>query len=281
MFISRFAPSPTGLLHLGHAYSALLTQNLVTRNSGTLHLRIEDIDITRCTPDFEKQIYRDLEWLGVHWDSTPLRQSEELSIYINSLKQLVDKGLVYGCDCTRSDIKKALSAPNNLANDVNTLVYPGTCREKNLPLDGRNVRLNLLKSKNYLETEYINFFEQGIGPNKENGDQTFDIAWLGKRYGDFIIARKDIRTSYHLAVTVDDAQQKVTHVSRGNDLFYVTPIHVILQNLLNFKTPVYIHHPLIKDKNGNKLAKSKGSESILSMRNSGTTIKDIRSILGL
>mgnify|MGYP001162269471 FL=1 len=281
MFISRFAPSPTGLLHLGHAYSALLTQNLVTRNSGTLHLRIEDIDITRCTPDFEKQIYRDLEWLGVQWDSTPLRQSEELSIYINSLKQLVDKGLVYGCDCTRSDIKKALSAPNNLANDASTVVYPGTCREKNLSLDGRNVRLNLLKSKNYLETEYINFFEQGIGPNKENGDQTFDIAWLEKRYGDFIIARKDVRTSYHLAVTVDDAQQKVTHVSRGNDLFYVTPIHVILQNLLNFKTPVYIHHPLIKDKNGNKLAKSKGAESILSMRNSGTTIKEIRSFLGL
>ena len=157
MFISRFAPSPTGLLHLGHAYSALLTQNLVTKNSGELLLRIEDIDMTRCTSDFENQIYRDLEWLGVQWNSTPLRQSEELSVYKNSLKKLVDKGLVYGCDCTRSDIKKALSAPNNLANDGSVAVYPGTCREKNLPLDGQNARLNLLKSKNYLETDYIKF----------------------------------------------------------------------------------------------------------------------------
>ena len=127
MFISRFAPSPTGLLHLGHAYSALLTQNLVTRNSGTLHLRIEDIDITRCTPDFEKQIYRDLEWLGVQWESTPLRQSEALSIYINSLKQLVDKGLVYGCDCTRSDIKKTSDIHYEYAlkkiNDPNIRYY--------------------------------------------------------------------------------------------------------------------------------------------------------------
>ncbi len=280
-FISRFAPSPTGLLHLGHAYSALLTQNLVKKNSGLLLLRIEDIDMTRCTTDFEKQIYRDLKWLGVEWERRPLRQSERLSVYQSSLEKLVNKGLVYGCDCTRSGIKKALSAPNNWTENANTTVYPGTCREKNLPLNGRNARLNLAKSKDYLKTNYIKFYEQGIGPNKENGEQLYELSRLEKKYGDFIIARKDIKTSYHLAVTIDDAEQKVTHISRGNDLFHVTPIHVLLQNLLNLKTPTYVHHPLIKDKNGNKLAKSKGAESILSIRNSGTSINEIRSILGL
>ena len=281
MFISRFAPSPTGFLHLGHAYSALLTYDLVKKNSGNLILRIEDIDITRCNFDFENQIYEDLKWLGIKWDETPLRQSERLSIYTYNLSILEQKNLVYGCNCSRSDIKKALSAPNNLFNNSKIHVYPGTCRDKKLPINKHNVRLNLTKSKNYLKNQHLNFFEQGNGPNGEKGYQYFSIDWIMKNHGDFIIARKDIKTSYHLSVTVDDASQNITHISRGNDLFYVTPIQILLQKLLNLTTPLYVHHNLIKDENENKLAKTKGAESLLNLKKSGKSLKQILTTLGL
>ena len=279
MLISRFAPSPTGLLHLGHAYSAFLTQNLVENNSGSLLLRIEDIDKTRCTSDFEKQIYRDLKWLGIHWNDTPIRQSDRLSCYSYYLKKLAKKGLTYGCDCTRSDIKRALSAPNRSRKNSNTPVYPGTCREKNLSLDNQNIRLNIVKSIAYLKKNTLNFYEQGTGPNGESGAQVVSLDFLAKNYGDFIIARRDINTSYHLSVTVDDAYQKITHVSRGNDLFYITPMHILLQKLLDFNTPKYVHHPLITDNHGHKLSKSKGSESILNLRDSGKDLETIKSML--
>ena len=281
MFVSRFAPSPTGLLHLGHAYSALLTQNLVSKNSGLFQLRIEDIDTTRCKPDFENQIYADLEWLGIRWEHTPLRQSERLSVYRYNLEKLADKGLLYGCDCTRADIKKALSAHVDLRNSSNSAIYHGKCRERNLPLSGNNIRLNLVKSKHYLNKDSLEFLEKGSGPNGETGTQTFSVTWLQKNYGDFVLARRDIKTSYHLSVIVDDASQKVTHISRGNDLFYVTPIHILLQSLLKLRIPTYVHHDLVKDNRGNKLAKSKGAESLLNLRKSGKNPKEIRKMLGL
>ena len=281
MFTSRFAPSPTGLLHLGHAYSALLTNSLVTENCGVLELRIEDIDQSRCTSVFENQIYDDLNWLGINWNKAPLKQSERLGSYSKYIQKLANMGLLYSCDCTRSDIKNALSAPNAQPKNLKSEVYPGLCREKNLSPSGRNIRLNVLKAKEYLEEKNLSFVEKGVGPNGDNGLQFFSIDWIYKNYGDFIIARKDIKTSYHLSVTIDDANQNITHISRGNDLFYVTALHVLLQRLLNLKTPTYLHHSLILDSNGKKLSKSKGAESILSLRNSGKTLKDVKFTLGL
>ena len=281
MFTSRFAPSPTGLLHLGHAYSALLANSLVTENDGVLELRIEDIDQARCKSIFENQIYDDLNWLGIKWNKAPLKQSERLESYSKYLRKLANMGILYACDCTRSDIKNALSAPNAQPENLQPEIYPGLCKKKNLPPSGRNIRLNVLKTKEYLEEKALSFVERGVGPNGDSGIQFFSIDWIYENYGDFIIARKDIRTSYHLSVTIDDANQNITHISRGNDLFNVTPLHVLLQRLLNLKTPTYLHHGLILDSNGKKLSKSKGAESILSLRNSGKTLEHIKSTLGL
>ncbi len=281
MFTSRFAPSPTGLLHLGHAYSALLTKSLVTEIDGVFELLIEDIDQSRCTSVFENQIDDDLNWLGIEWNKAPLKQSERLESYSKHLRKLANMGLVYACDCTRSDIKNALSAPNAQPENLKPEIYPGWCKKKNLSPIGRNIRLNVLKAKEYLEEKTLSFVEKGVGPNGDNGIQFFSIDWIYKNYGDFIIARKDIKTSYHLSVTIDDANQNITHISRGNDLFFVTALHVLLQKLLNLKTPTYLHHGLILDNNGKKLSKSKGAESILSLRNSGKTLEDIKSTLGL
>ena len=281
MFSSRFAPSPTGLLHLGHAYSALLTEKLVLENHGVFELRIEDIDQTRCTQVFEEQIYNDLNWLEIKWNKVPVKQSSRLDLYSKYIKKLDNMGLLYSCECTRSDIKNALSAPNALPRNLQSEVYPGLCKKKDLPLSGRNIRLDVLKSKEYLGDEKLKFIEKGVGANGENGVQFFSIDWLYYNYGDFIIARKDIKTSYHLSVTIDDAIQNITHISRGNDLFYITTLHVLLQRLLNLKTPTYVHHGLILDKKGQKLSESKGAESILNLRKSGKTINDIKSTLGL
>ena len=281
MFISRFAPSPTGLLHLGHAYSAILTNNLVTENCGVLELRIEDIDQSRCTSVFENQIYDDLNWLGIKWNKAPTKQSKRLELYSKYLNKLYNMGLLYSCDCTRSDIKNALSAPSTQHKNLKSEIYPGLCKNKKLSPSGRNIRLNVLKAKEYLEEKNLSFVEKGVGPNGDNGIQFFSIDWIYNNYGDFIIARKDIKTSYHLSVTIDDANQNITHISRGNDLFYVTALHVLLQRLLNLKPPTYLHHGLVLDSNGKKLSKSKGAESILSLRNSGKTLKEIKSTLGL
>lgn len=281
MFTSRFAPSPTGLLHLGHAYSALLTYGLVTENDGALELRIEDIDKSRCTSVFENQIYDDLNWLGIKWNKAPVKQSERLKSYSKYLRKLANMGLLYSCDCTRSDIKNVLSAPNAQPKNFKPKIYPGLCKKKNLSPFGRNIRLNVLKAKEYLEEKNLYFIEKGVGPNGDSGIQFFSIDWIYENYGDFIIARKDIKTSYHLSVTIDDANQNITHISRGNDLFNVTALHVLLQRLLNLKTPTYIHHGLIFDSTGKKLSKSKGAKSILSLRNSGKTLEDIKSTLGL
>tara|TARA_A100001011_G_scaffold386941_1_gene463819 strand:+ start:244 stop:1089 length:846 start_codon:yes stop_codon:yes gene_type:complete len=281
MIVSRFAPSPTGLLHLGHAFSALLAYNFAKQNNGIFKLRIENIDLLRCKEIYEEKIYEDLSWLGIKWDKEIIRQSERTLAHQNYVKLLNDKELVYGCDCTRSDIENALSAISIPKNLINKNVYPGTCKEKKLSIRNNNVRINIEKTKHYLGNIILSFKENGFGPNGETGMQYFDLEWLQQKFGDFIISRKDIKTSYHLAVTIDDNYQNISFISRGNDLFYATPIHILLQKLFKFNTPDFFHHKLINDINGKKLSKSKKSESLDKLRSTGIDLKGIKSILNI
>ncbi len=244
--IERFAPSPTGPLHLGHAFSALTAWDRAVANNGKFLLRIEDIDQSRCRPEWEEAIFDDLRWLGVRWEEPVMRQSERLLEYRKSLQHLWLIGLLYPCTCTRRDIELSGGAPQE---GVNSSLYPGTCRRRH-PRSGtmpENVSLRI-----------------------DHPDAP-----------DIVLARRDIGTSYHLAVVVDDAAQRVTHVTRGQDLEDSTKIHVLLQNLLGLPTPIYHHHRLIRDENGKRLAKRDDARALAKYRAEGVTPEDIRRMVGL
>ena len=279
MIISRFAPSPTGFLHLGHAYSALLAFQLAKTSNGLFKLRIEDIDSTRCKKIYHNEIYYDLNWLGVKWEKDVFVQSDRIYIYKNYINFLNDRGLVYGCECSRSDINNAISALDKPFKYPNVVTYPGTCRKKKLDIWSNNVRINVEKINHHLGSPTLSFNEKGTGPNGEKGIQQFDLQWFKQTLGDIVIARRDIRTSYHLASTIDDFHQNVSLVTRGNDLFYDTPVHVLLQKLFNFKIPNFYHHKLINDQNGKKLSKSKNSESLNQLREKGMSLDEIKSLI--
>jgi glutamyl-Q tRNA(Asp) synthetase len=239
--ITRFAPSPTGLLHLGHAWSALLAHDAARAENGRFLLRIEDIDDTRCRPEFKEAIYEDLRWLGLNWDGDVMHQSERIAIYRAALAQLDAMGLVYRCTCTRSEIGEGR--------------YPGTCRTL-----GRSEgawRLDMAKA--IAQTGPLTWHERDQGR----------IMAEPLTEGDIIIARKDIGTSYHLAVTIDDAAQGITHVVRGMDLFSATHVHRLLQALLGLPTLHYQHHPLIVGSDGTRLAKRKQSPALAALREQG------------
>ena len=274
----RFAPSPTGSLHLGHAFSALTAFNNAKRTNGKFKLRLDNIDIERCRSEYEKKICSDLKWLGISWDGPIMRQSDRLRKYKLAVNKLVGKGLVYGCSCTRREIENSLIAPHNFSASKNK-IYPGLCREKKNGILGLNLRLDLSKSLQVLEDEEIAFFEIGIGPQGQSGKQVLDKDKASKEIGDIIIARKDIGTSYNLSTVVDDMEEGITNVTRGNDLFPITFIQVIIQKLLGYKTPIYFHHKLLTDSTGNRLAKRKGSKTIASYRANGFTAEEIKKII--
>lgn len=277
--ITRFAPSPTGPLHLGHAYSALLAHDTTRAAGGTFLLRIEDIDSTRARAEWETQIYDDLQWLGIHWDAKPMRQSDRLSAYTQALKSLWDRGLIYPCTCTRRDIAAAASAPQE--GDAPTygpdgLIYPGTCRtvpSGDLPT-GEALRLNMAKAVEQLEGPFT-FKDTGKGPITHTADELINGV------GDIVLSRRDFPGSYHLSVVLDDAAQDITHVIRGEDLLEATKIHVVLHQLLGLKTPIYTHHRLIRDENGKRLAKRDDARAIRTYRESGVTPTEIREMVGL
>jgi glutamyl-Q tRNA(Asp) synthetase len=252
--VSRFAPSPTGRLHLGHAWSALRAHDLARAAGGRFLLRIEDIDTGRCRSEYVDDIFEDLRWLGLNWDGAVMIQSERTGLYETALAQLDALGLVYRCWCTRAEI--AASAPQG---DVQPR-YPGTCKGRAAAAgDGPHCwRLDM---------------EKAIELSGSVLDWTEGEAKLIRAnplpHGDFIIARKDAATSYHLAVTIDDAAQGVTDVVRGTDLFASTHIHRLLQAVLGLPTPRYHHHPLIGDEEGERLAKRKRSPSLADLRNAG------------
>lgn len=280
--VTRFAPSPTGLLHLGHAYSALLAYEQAKSQNGTFLLRIEDIDHPRCKPEFEQAIYDDLAWLGLTWPTPVLCQSDRRTAYDAALTRLTDMGLTYPCACTRGDIRAALSAPQEGAPMIGPdgPIYPGTCRDlpPRTPKDTDAIRLNIARAVEHLGGQKLTFTETGP---LYTGTHNIDLNALPETVGDIVLARRDIGTSYHIAVTVDDAAQGVTTVTRGADLFAATTVHVLLQRLLNLPTPTYHHHALIRDDTGKRLAKRDDARAIAKYRADGATPADIRAMVGL
>ncbi|MEM9716818.1 MAG: tRNA glutamyl-Q(34) synthetase GluQRS [Pseudomonadota bacterium] len=274
MIRERFAPSPTGLLHLGHAFSALTAWEAAGQDPRQFLLRIEDIDGPRCRPEYETQIYDDLAWLGIKWDIPVLRQSDRMAAYQCALKKLDQMGLIYPCDCTRKDIETALSARQE--GDASYQVYPGTCRHKTMPefKDGDAIRLNMERAVS--DISQVEYTEIGNGSSQTITTSAQDFV---TKTGDIVLARKDIKTSYHLAVVVDDAAQSVTHVTRGEDMADQTPIHVLLQHLLGFSTPTYRHHRLIRDDQGKRLATRHDALSLKTLRSEGWMPKDVRAYL--
>lgn len=258
MAVSRFAPSPTGRLHLGHAFSAALGHRAARDSSGQFLLRIEDLDPTRTRPEFVDGIYEDLRWLGLNWEEPVIVQSERTKAYGEALNALKARGLVYACFCTRADIALSLTAPRGDA----ATSYLGTCRHLPDDPDRRAAtphcwRLNSAKA---LETA-------GLPSWREADGQEF--ATTPEQIGDAILARKDAPASYHLSCVVDDAAAGVTLVARGSDLRPSTPIQRLLQQLLSLPEPAYLHHPLITHENGRRLAKRDLAPTLAAMRDAG------------
>lgn len=287
--ITRFAPSPTGPLHLGHAYSALLAHDMARAAGGRFLLRIEDIDSTRSRPRWEQQIYQDLAWLGITWDAAPMRQSERLPAYRAALQALWARGLLYPCTCKRRDIAAAASAPQEGAAPVHGpdgLVYPGTCRDKArdaaAPLpEGAALRLDMGRALASLGVAPDLGFEDSGEATAAQARIRLTPAALRDGVGDIVLSRRDFPGSYHLSVVIDDAAQGVTKVIRGADLFEATQIHVVLQRLLGLATPRYHHHRLIRDAAGKRLAKRDDARAIAKYRAEGASPADIRRMVGL
>jgi glutamyl-Q tRNA(Asp) synthetase len=272
---TRFAPSPTGRLHLGHAFSALTAWELARAAGGAFLLRIEDIDRARSRAEHEAGILDDLAWLGLTWPEAVLRQSEHLARYAAALDRLAALGVTYPCRCTRADIRAALAAPQEGAAPQ---VYPGTCRARRIDAreDGDAVRLDLDRALALAGP--LSFDESGPA---HRGRHRLDPAALRARIGDVVLARRDIGIAYHLAVVVDDAHQGITHVVRGEDLLEATPLHRLLQALLGLPVPVWHHHRLIRDEAGRRLAKRDAARALATLRAHGATPADIRRTLGL
>jgi glutamyl-Q tRNA(Asp) synthetase len=283
--VFRFAPSPNGYLHLGHALSALLNADLARASGGRLLLRIEDIDRTRCRPDYEQAIFEDLAWLGISWELPVRRQSEHFDAYREALRKLQAQDLIYASFESRGEIAQMVTARGDdwPRDPDGAPVYPGS--RANMDEAERRARiaagephaLRLDMAKAVALTGPLTWQEAGAGPGGETGV----IAARPEAWGDVILARKDTPTSYHLSVVVDDALQGVTHVVRGQDLFWSTSVHRLLQTLLGLPEPAYRHHRLILDKEGRKLAKSTQATALRTLRAGGATPADIRRMVGL
>ncbi len=254
---TRFAPSPTGRLHLGHAWSAIQAHDFARANGGQFTLRIEDIDGTRSRPEHVEAILRDLEWLGLGWDGEVTFQSQRLAMYEEALDRLRAEGLLYPCFCTRADIAASLTAPHGPEGAL----YPGTCRGLAAPDLSRPHCWRLDMEKALATLGNPEFFWHDAFAGRILADPA--------SAGDVVLARKDAPASYHLAVTVDDAAQGITHVVRGVDLFAATHVHRLLQALLGLPTPEYRHHPLLLGPDGTRLAKRHGAPSLEAMRLAG------------
>jgi glutamyl-Q tRNA(Asp) synthetase len=285
--VFRFAPSPNGYLHLGHARSALLNFDSARWAGGRLLLRIEDIDTTRCRPEFETAIYEDLAWLGLTWETPVRRQSEYLADYSEAIDGLSAQGLVYPSFESRAEIAMLVAQQEAHApwprDPDGAPLYPGAAKllspderarwlESDAPLA---LRLDMAAAS--ARAGALGWIELGEGPDGETGT----VAARPQAWGDVILARKETPTSYHLSVVVDDALQGVTDVVRGEDLFWSTSVHRLLQRLLGLPQPAYRHHRLILDGEGRKLSKSTQATGLRELRAAGATPEDIRRLVGL
>ena len=277
-FVTRFAPSPTGRLHLGHAYSALLAHDAARAADGRLILRIEDIDTGRCRAEHERAMLDDLAWLGLKWEAPVRRQSRHLDDYRAALDRLAALDLVYPCFCTRREIQAEIARSPSAPHGPDGPLYPGTCRV--LAADARATRL-AAGAPYALRLDVAKAFDRaGAALSWVDAGAGLQGCDAG-RLGDVVLARKDVPTSYHLAVTSDDAAQGVTHVIRGQDLFHSTHVHRLLQALLDLPTPRYRHHRLIVDDAGQRLAKRADAPTLQALRVAGASPADIRRMVGL
>ena len=283
--VFRFAPSPNGALHLGHAYSALTNQELAKQVEGRCLLRVEDIDQQRCNSTLEKEMLNDLAWLGIEWETPPRRQSEHFSLYRAALSKLREKGVIYPAFMSRGDIRRFVADNPDWPKDPDgSPHYPGDERNWTAeqlqqaiaenPLHA--LRLNMAKALEQVK-EKLDWVETGSGPEGQSGIIKADTS----QWGDVILARSDTPTSYHISVVVDDGEQGITHVVRGQDLFFATSLHRLLQTLLELPAPAYHHHQLILNDKGRKLSKSAGDTSLRVLRSMGVSVDEIKQLVGL
>ncbi|MBL4740097.1 MAG: tRNA glutamyl-Q(34) synthetase GluQRS [Sneathiella sp.] len=276
--VTRFAPSPTGYLHMGHAYSAMLAWRQAFESDGHFILRMEDIDQSRCSPEFEDGIKEDLSWLGLKWDMPVRRQSEHLDDYAAILERLHSRDFLYPCFCTRKEIMAEVVRSNSAPHGPNGPLYPGTCKHLSVSDRDNNfaaekpyaLRLNMEKALAGINLSNLTFFERDKG----------HIQCDPSAFGDVVLARKETPTSYHLAVTLDDALQGINLVVRGQDLFDATHIHRLLQHLLDLPTPEYLHHGLVSDMKGRRLSKRDKDATIRSLRENGYSLEEVKKLSG-
>lgn len=287
--VFRFAPSPNGELHLGHAYSVLLNAKLADRTGGKLLLRIEDIDLARCTPEFEAGIYRDLEWLGIEWEEPVRRQSEHFGEYESALNRLIAEELVYPAFMSRGEIR-AFIAETEMRGRLwprdpdGVPLYPAF--DKTLSRRERKRRMaegtpfawrldmDAARSRPAGSLSWTEFSSEELAAAES-------VDARPEQWGDVVLARKDIPTSYHLSVVIDDALQDVTHVVRGRDLYAATAVQRLLQELLGLQAPRYFHHRLVLGPDSRKLSKSLGDSGITALRESGASVADVRKMIGI
>lgn len=271
--VTRFAPSPTGDLHAGHAYSAMFAFQSARAAGGQFLVRIEDIDFTRCRAEFEIRILEDLHWLGLEWVGPVRRQSEHIETYSNAAAKLNTLGVLYPCFCTRKDVAREIEAAGGAPHGAEGPVYPGICRQLSVQERHKRIqagqpfslRLNLDRARE-ISGAPLEWIDLSQGPQQAQPEL----------FGDVVLVRKDIGCSYHLAVVCDDALQGVTRVTRGMDLFEATHIHRLLQALLKLPVPEYHHHILIEDSSGKRLAKRNSAETLRSLRERGVTPEEFR-----
>jgi glutamyl-Q tRNA(Asp) synthetase len=285
--VFRFAPSPNGFLHLGHAYSALLNFDLAGQAGGRFLLRIEDIDVIRCRPEFEAAIYEDLAWLGIAWERPVRRQSEHFALYREAVEKLSSQGLIYPSFESRAEIAHLVADRETAGawprDPDGAPLYPGGAKSlpakvrQRLIAQGVPYALRLDVAAASMRVKNLGWTEHGEGPNGERGA----VAARPEAWGDVILARKEVPTSYHLSVVIDDAVQGVTDVVRGQDLFWSTSVHRLLQHLLGLPQPGYRHHRLVLDAAGQKLSKSTKATALRALRAEGATPTDIRRLVDL
>ena len=273
--VTRFAPSPTGRLHLGHAYSALFAWRAARDVGGRFLLRVEDIDGVRCREEFVDGILEDLSWLGLDWDGEVVRQSERMGLYAAALARLRSDGFLYPCFCTRKDIEREIAEAGGAPHGPAGAVYPGTCRR----LAGFERERKLETGEGHAWRLDVSKAVAACGSLEwEDGGRGVQLA-EPQRLGDVVLARKDIATSYHLAVTVDDAEQGVNLVTRGTDLWESTHVHRLLQELLALPVPIWHHHELICGEDGRRFAKRDSSVTLKAIRGGGGTVENVRGYL--
>lgn len=274
--ITRFAPSPTGYLHLGHAYSALINAKQAKHAGGRFLLRMEDIDQTRCRPEFDDAIFEDLAWVGLTWDEPVMRQSERFAIYQDHLDALHRRGLIYRCFRSRKDIEDILRAPHISNEEGSPHVF------RSSPLEALEERDNLAEGRPFAWRVSLRAVQDELGPAYETLSYTEELSGELKRvaadpdrFGDVVLGRKDSGTSYHLSSVVDDAAQGVTHVTRGEDLRDAAGLHTLLQALLDLPHPIYKHHDLIMNEAGERLSKRDNAMALRTMRETGMAPEEV------